>query len=332
MSRVVRVGPETTGGPRTVFVEDWAATYGSPYLVQADEPVSADVELVEDGIRFVAHPGAQLAAEAGIAFVDGVRRGEASLYQHDAVTGVVAHGVAGGHACGAVIGDGGALRFGETRVRRLIIWGAGLTGTLPPVDGGWSWTAASIASSVPDAPLKELQTRMREDEGRLAESLCEHGYLVVIDGPLNFVRSRDLPVVGYVKTHYRALLSQEHHKRIPELHAGERTSLFRLGNDRYSCYLRLTTRAATSSPWFGIVRLEIPQSPGLTAAVEVADRVAGAIPRFAGVAHRDPRAPQNLQPIGALEKHLRHLLGHAGLATRAVHEAVHALSLEEAGP
>jgi hypothetical protein len=78
--------------------------------------------------------------------------------------------------------------------------------------------------------------------------------------------------------------------------------------------------------------LEIPQSPGLKAAVEVADRVAGAIPRFAGVAHRDPRAPQNLQPIGALETHLRHLLGHVGLATRAVHEAVHALSLEEALP
>src|ERR671934_255289 len=197
-----------------VFVEDWAATYGSPYLVQAEEPVTADAELVEDGEKFVAHPGAPLAPDGGIAFVDCVRR-------------------------------------------------------------------------------------------------------------------RDLPVVGYVKTHYRALLSHEHHKRIPELRAGERSSLFRLGSDRYSCYLRLTAGATTSSPWFGIVRLEIPQSPGLSAAVDVADRVAGTIPRFAGVAHRDPRAPQNLQPIGALERHLRHLLGHAGLATRAVHEAVHALSLQE---
>ena len=49
------------------------------------------------------------------------------------------------------------------------------------------------------------------------------------------------------------------------------------------------------------------------------------VPRFAGVPHRDPRAPQNLQPIGALETHLRHLLGHPGLATRAVREAVAAL-------
>jgi hypothetical protein len=312
-----------------VFVEDWAATYGSPYMVQAEEPVTADAELVEDGEDFVAHPGAPLRADGGIAFVDGVRRGEASLYQFDPATGAVSRGVAGGHACGAVVADGAAPRFGDTRVRRIVIWGSGLTGSLPQVDGGWSWTAASIASTAPDAPLKELQTRMREEEGRLAEELCERGYLVVIDGPLNFVRSRDLPVVGYVKTHYRALLSNEHHKRIPELQAGERSSLFRLGNDRYSCYLRLTAGATTSSPWFGIVRLEIPQSPGLSAAVDVADRVAGTIPPFAGVAHRDPRAPQNLQPIGALERHLRHLLGHAGLATRAVHEAVHRLSLEE---
>jgi hypothetical protein len=331
MSRIVRLGPETIDAPRAVFVEDWAATYGSPYMVQAEEPVTADAELVEDGEEFVAHPGAPLAPEAGIAFVDGVRRGEASLYQYDSSTGAVARGVAGGHACGAVVADG-RTRFGETRVRRLVIWGSGLAGTLPQVDGGWSWTSASIADAAPDAPLKELQTRMREDEGRLAEELCEQGYLVVIDGPLNFVRSRDLPVVGYVKTHYRALLSQDHHKRIPDLQAGERSSLFRLGSDRYSCYLRLKERGMTSSPWFGIVRLEIPQSPGLNAAVEVADRVAGAIPRFAGVAHRDPRAPQNLQPIGALEKHLRHLLGHAGLATRAVREAVHALSLEEVMP
>jgi hypothetical protein len=44
------------------------------------------------------------------------------------------------------------------------------------------------------------------------------------------------------------------------------------------------------------------------------------LPRYAGVAHVDPRAPQNLQPIGALEAQLRHRLGHprqAALAVRA---------------
>ena len=40
------------------------------------------------------------------------------------------------------------------------------------------------------------------------------------------------------------------------------------------------------------------------------------------MAHRDPRAPQNLQPVGALESRLRHLLGDPGLAYRAVRESV----------
>src|SRR5207245_11184640 len=104
----------------------------------------------------------------------------------------------------------------------------------------------SVAEPSPDAPLKDLETRMRQEEGRLAEVLCAEGYLTVVDGPLNFVRSRDLPVVGYVKTHYRALLDPEHHRRIPELGPGERTSLFRLGDDRYSAYLPLAPVSATA--------------------------------------------------------------------------------------
>lgn len=305
-----------------VFVEDWGATYGSAYLVTPDDPPAATVELVEDGGTLHFHPGS---ADRGLrlAFVDGVRRGEASLYFEDPLTGAIARGVAGAHACGAVVSDaGGRLEFAPIRTRRLAIWGSGVLTALPDVRGGWSWRGASIADPSPDAPLHELQTRMRQAEGQLAEELAVDGLLVVVDGPLNFVRSRDLPVVGYIKSHYRMLLPLEHHKRVPELAARERTSLFGLGADRYSCYLRLTEPGATSGPWAGIVRLEVPQSAGLSQAIEVVDRVAGAVPRFAGIPHRDPRAPQNLQPVGALETHLRHRLGDQGLATRAVREAV----------
>ena len=77
-----------------------------------------------------------------------------------------------------------------------------------------------------------------------------------------------------------------------------------------------------SGPWSGVVRLELPQSAGLRECAERASAVTGLLPRFAGVRHRDPRAPQNLQPVGALEKHLRHLLGSAGYAARAVRDAV----------
>lgn len=307
-----------------VFVEDWGATYGSPYLVVADDTGTDAAALAEDGAELRSHSGHPYrAADGPIAFVDGVRRGEASLWIEDPATGAGGRGVAGAHGCGVVIADGiSPAVFGETRVRRLAIWGSGLRGRLPDVPGGWSWESCSVADPNPDAPLRDLQTRMRQEEGGLAESLCAEGFLTVVDGPLNFVRSRDLPIVGYVKTHYRALLGPDQHRRIPQLGPGERTSLFRLGADRYSAYLRLAPIGATASPWTGIVRIEIPQSAGLADAVVVADRVAGILPRFAGIAHRDPRAPQNLQAIGALETHLRHLLGHPGLATRAVREAV----------
>ncbi len=310
-----------------VFVEDWGATYGSPYLVLPDDPGAATAVLVEDGDELRCHRGRPAReGDGAVAFVDGVRRGEASLWLDDPSTGAGARGVAGGHACGCVVADGTTRpEYGDARLQRLAIFGSGLETALPDVPGGWHWHSASIDDPHPDAPLEDLQKRMRIAEAELSEELSRQGFLTLVDGPLYYVRSRDLPVVGYVKTHHSAKLAPEHHRRIPELGAGERTSLFRLGDDRYSAYLRLTPRSPTSSPWAGIVRIEIPQSSGLAAAIDVADRVTGVLPRFAGVPHRDPRAPQNLQPIGALETHLRHLLGHPGLATRAVREAVAAL-------
>ena len=306
----------------SVFVEDWSVAYGSPYLVRNEDPGAVSTMLTEDGDDFRIHAG-RPPSHPRLAFVDGVRRGEASLYRQNSSTGTIARGVTGSHACGVVITEAGEPAvYDEVRVNRLLIWGSGLTGHFPAVDGGWSWQSCSIADTAPDAPLRELQTRMRQEEGRLAEDVGARGYLVILDGPLNFVRSRDLPLVGYVKTHHRALLESQHHRLVPQLRAGERTSIFVLGTDRYSCYLRLAPGGDAAGPWSGIVRLEIPQSAGLSAARDVADTVASSILRFAGVAYRDPRAPQNLQPIGALETHLRHLLGNPGMAYRAVRQAV----------
>jgi hypothetical protein len=316
-----------------VFVEDWAPTYGSPYLVVPDDGETVAV-LVEDGPVLVAHsPDPAAALLRPLAFVDGVRRGDASLYQEDTATGLLARGIVGSHACGAVIiNPGERPQCDHERVSRMVIWGSGLQGTLPEQPGGWSWESACVDSYEPDAPLVELQQRMRLAEGRLSERLCQDGYLTIVDGPLSYVRSRDMPVVGYVKTHSRPLLDLESHLRVPGLMAGQRTSLFALGADRYSAYLRLASVGPSSGPWTGIVRIEVPQSAGLAAAVNVADAVASTVPTYAGIPHRDARAPQNLQPVGALERHLRHLLGDPGLARRAVRESVAALAATTLDP
>jgi hypothetical protein len=135
------------------------------------------------------------------------------------------------------------------------------------------------------------------------------------------VRSLDEPVVGYVKTHLRRRLPAELHARVPELGVGQRTPLF-LARQSYSAYVRVAARGRHSSPWAGVVRIEVPESQGLAAARDRADEVTCALPRFAGVAHKDPRAPQNLLPIFALERQLRHRLGPADRAARAIRLAV----------
>jgi hypothetical protein len=69
------------------------------------------------------------------------------------------------------------------------------------------------------------------------------------------------------------------------------------------------------------VRLEAPAGPGVEAAVAVADRLAVSLARYASAEQKDPRAPQNLYPVGGLERELRRRLGDPALLFRALREA-----------
>lgn len=314
-----------TPKPR-IYVEDWEPTYGSPYQVGEIELVEESATLEEDGSALRSHAVAPALEPPALAFVDGIRRGEAWLFVDNPATGTSARALAGAFAVGAVLVAGDPARLSHCDATRIIVWGSGLEGELPAAPGNWTWLSVSVADREPDAPLQEHQRRMREAEAGLAERLADDGYLVVVDGTLHLLRSRDRSVIGYVKTHHRALLSADLHRRIPQLPFGQRTSIFRVGEHRYSAYFRLAAARSFSSPWSGIVRLEASQSPGLEKARTLIDKAAAELPRFAGVPHRDPRAPQNLQPIGRLEDHLRHLLGSPRLATRAVRDTVAGLS------
>ena len=163
---------------------------------------------------------------------------------------------------------------------------------------------------------------MRDAEADLADELATDGDLVVRDGPLNRLYGINVEVAGLVKSHHKAYLPAEIHRRVPAILAapGQRTGVFRLRDEVWGCYLRLPTSGRVS-PWTGIVRIDVPAAGGLPQAVAVADRVCGLLPRFSGVRHIDPRAPANLQPIAALETRLRHLLGDPAGAVRAAGDA-----------
>ena len=72
----------------------------------------------------------------------------------------------------------------------------------------------------------------------------------------------------------------------------------------------------------GIVRLEVPTEVGLDRAVELADLATATMPHFASAIGRDPRAPQNLYPVGQLERVLASSARRPGALRRAVEVAL----------
>jgi hypothetical protein len=88
---------------------------------------------------------------------------------------------------------------------------------------------------------------------------------------------------------------------------------------RYSWYLRLPCPVAHG--WDGVVRLETAADRRVDEVAALADDLGRTLPRFASRPHKDPRAPQNLVPIGGLERELRHRLGDPTLLLRSLRVA-----------
>lgn len=302
-----------------LFCSDWAASYGNPYLEPPASPADVDLApVVEDGGVLTARE-VPAAPGMALAFVDGVRRMEAHLTLERA--GMVTRGVTGAHGVGAVICEPGAVPAWEAcHAARYVVWEGGAAAEIP-CRAGFSWHVDSLPPGATSAAEARLQNLMRDAERDLAERLATDYRIVILDGPLSRVRTQGKRVLGYVKTQWRIPLDDAGRRVIAGLCPGQRTSLLAPRDDIYSTYVRLPTTGAAGM-WAATVRLEIPAHVGIARATEWADIAAALVPRYAGIPHIDPRAPQNLQPVAGLERHLRHLLGDAGLATRAVRAAV----------
>jgi hypothetical protein len=167
---------------------------------------------------------------------------------------------------------------------------------------------------------------MRDAEGEVAKGTlaARHADLVVADGPLAYIHEG--PLVGMVKRQARTYLDGDRARILARLQPGERTPIFKLGEqrlERYSWYLRLTPGRAIDATMAGLVRLEVSAAAGLTAAQELAALASGVLPLFASRPGHDARAPQNVYPVSALEAHLRHRLGDAMLIRRAIEARLH---------
>jgi uncharacterized protein len=324
-------------GAYRVRIDPWEVDYGNQTPLASDaeqgrEEVDLGVEVEEASWAPIRPGGVDRGAQQRVIFIDGVRRLEARL---QVLRGSrLIHGAFGCYAVGAVELAPGSASFGELEVWRVVVLGAGELLPKPvQVRPELTYQPASTKHVEVDAPLRHIQDAMRAAEARLAAQLCSQDALIIVDGPLTFDAGGHQLALGYIKRIHQLYLPVELFPMLARLPAGARTPLFRIrpegsGFVRYSWFQRLAEPGPGASDLHGLVRLEASAKLGLEVAKELANAATVWLPRVAPPRARDPRSPQNLLPIGALERKLRAASGDAALMRRwietlVVQEALH---------
>ena len=310
------------GQPGRIYVDDWSPEYGPSLDAPDDRNLAELVDTTVETDHWRAMPGSPDDRFAEVAIVDGVRRMDARLTLMEPFEGPIP-GLVATFGAGSVFWRPaeGVSRFGPQRAKRMVVLGKGRRARIAGL-GGLDAKAYSVPGDRHLDLLDFAQERMRRAEADLAEELAAaEGRLVVADGRLSYGTSGS--VVGYVKSQQALYLEGLHLPLVGRLAAGERTPVFAIGGKHplYSWYLNLA-EVPFGSPWAGIARCEVTAEDGLEEAVNLAGATADLLPRLAAPKQVDPRAPQNLVPIAALERELRKLMGDSRMVERLVREAV----------
>lgn len=308
-------------------LDPWSAEYDASIQLSPEQP-PPEVDSSVEGRAWTAVRPAGGAPSGPVAFVDGVRRIEHRLLLEGGASPL--YGLLGSYAVGAAVLAGEA-RIEHTEVQRIVCAGGGvaLEPFLAPLPGNGHrllFSPETVAENTPAAPLQGLQNAMRRREAALAEALAEEGALTFLDGPLSFVSSPDAAVVGLVKRLVRTYLDPGAFELVPRLGVGERTPLFLIRHarePRYSWYARIAAGRPIDASLAGIVRSETSAELPLARVAVLADVSTALLPSLASDSLRDARAPQNLHPVGALERELRRRLGDAPLVRRAIEAELH---------
>lgn len=291
-------------------VENWDSDYGAPTdaeLDDASQNVDPSVEVAPEQWRPLL---SEMEPSGDVLFVDGVRRVDATLWI-DQPPDFPGFALAATYAAGAVRCNGDAL-LERARVGRGLF-------TSAPAEDVETFVGTYEVKATKGTTSEELWLGIQQRMGDL-EALVAHetggADVIVVDGPLSHARDVE-NAVGYIKTQKVQYLPLELRSVLTGLPAGHRTPLFLTTTSwsRYSWYLRLANHAG---PAGGLVRCEIDADRPVGEAARVASLVSSTLPRFASARHKDPRAPQNLYPIGGLERELRRRLGDKDLAMRAL--------------
>ena len=262
---------------------------------------------------------------AVVQIVDGVRRVEENAID-DLDDGGIAYGLFGSYAVGAVRCEGREARIldgrGELIVGRRYLQTGGDPEGYDIASGATRLRFEAELRTDADTPtdlVRKLHELMTQEEVRLVDALSrDEDVLTITDGRLRR-RPTGRRVAGYVKSVQDWYIGASERGLLADLVVGERTPLFLIAGggeggsrgqqDRYGWYLRIADMGPHFHHLAGIVRLEASGALPRAEASRLADECALALPRLASSPIRDPRAPQNLTPVGALEDALRHRLG-----------------------
>ncbi|HEY3882383.1 MAG TPA: hypothetical protein VGM12_27650 [Trebonia sp.] len=341
--------------PMRFSVDGWDPSYGASLevegqLEESTATIDADVELPAGRWRPVDPDSADPLPDA-LLFVDGVRRVEAQVWVDgepgpvDEQTGEILAAEAtaalcASYAAGVVCCCAAGAHVVVAELRRGLFSVAPHASDILTRAGGYKAhhvTLRRASTPVMRALSQSLQDRLAEVEvvasnaarGEIgaASAAFPAGHaaggvndLLILDGPLH--NRQHLPrALGYIKSHNKTYLPPELNTLVGRLTPGQRTPVFRMGTswDRHSWYLRLPGPAG--APWSGIVRIECAAALPVAEVLMLARLSQRCLGRFASSPYKDSRAPQNLYPIGGLERELRRRLGDPKLLYRALREA-----------
>jgi hypothetical protein len=259
-----------------------------------------------------------------LAFVDGVQHYDARFSAEG--EGWPIPGVLATYAAGAMC-PGADEPLCHVAVQRAAILAKGARPS--PIDIRTSQTVhryhpEAAAGDDPAALDSKLNQLRAEIEASIVRRLLDERAhdLVVVDGRL----PQHAPgAIGLIKTPQRVPVTSDTQINVLRgLRHGERSPIFiRTRSDRryYSWFICLATPGRHDVAMSGLALIEMDDSVTREEVTRTADLTASTLPRYAPKPHRDPRAPQNLLPVGQLERELRHRMGEREYVARLIRES-----------
>jgi hypothetical protein len=313
-----------------VTLDPWSVDYGSAVGFDDEDPeeqsnFEVDPFVESDDWSEGIEP-APLPLPDAVVFVDGVQRVEYWARVDDGET--LAEAAFASVAVGATVCRAGGATMSCEYTSRVFGVAGGVAAEPQVVatpNGHLVYEVSRADKTGQPAVYQAIAVRRRDLELACVRKALETYPLVIADGRLDRPEASHNQLAGVAKTLHQLYVKGEQRALIGRLPPGTRTPMFQISDSwgsRYSWFVRLPHTRAIHHSYAGIVRLEVPVAGTVAPPVDVADMLTHHLPRFASKPEHDPRAPQNLLPVGALERQLRHELGDARYIRRLIEDHV----------